>query len=540
VTLRLFFRRYWRIFLVALLGALVAFAASFAVTPTYTSSTRMLIQGRSTSLLSSTGTPLQSQPGINEVDAAKTLSQTEAGLVSSREVATMVVDQLHLDAPKPAKHGPIHWLEGAAASTYAHVRAWITSGFYKQPARREKAIQTTQAGIKGSDVAPSGGADTGQPDSYILDISASAETAAQARAIANAAADSLMTISQQRFTADSKSYAAQLGAQLTNAKAALLADNKAVAAYEAAHGITSLDQQLVQQVQNQGTLQGQVVAANAKVKGDQQTVGSLQGTLAAIDPNTTSQQGITTGRSETNIDTTAANPVYQDVQQQLVTAQATLQADQATAASLQQQLDAKPSDSLNVAQAQLLSLEQAVTADNANVQTLAAGLSQANANIQVSPIDLNRVGDADLPTYPTSPKRYLYLLLGLLIGALAGGGLTYLARRRALSGEGGGDDDDTVDPDQLRTSELDLRDEPLPQREPVPVGARAGNGGGNGTPGNGNGNGSPGNGNGSPGNGSPFNEGTADNGTPSVFARASDHAVDGIDGPDDVEEPRSS
>ena len=44
VTLRLFFRRYWRIFLVALLGALVAFGASFAVTPTYTSSTRMLIQ----------------------------------------------------------------------------------------------------------------------------------------------------------------------------------------------------------------------------------------------------------------------------------------------------------------------------------------------------------------------------------------------------------------------------------------------------------------------------------------------------------------
>ena len=60
----------------------------------------------------------------------------------------------------------------------------------------------------------------------------------------------------------------------------------------------------------------------------------------------------------------------------------------------------------------------------------------------MSPIDLNRVGDADLPTYPTSPKRYLYLLLGLLIGALAGGGLTYLARRRALSSDGDEGDDE--------------------------------------------------------------------------------------------------
>jgi hypothetical protein len=150
----------------------------------------------------------------------------------------------------------------------------------------------------------------------------------------------------------------------------------------------------------------------------------------------------------------------------------------------------------------------------------------------VSPIDLNRVGDADLPTYPTSPKRYLYLLLGLLIGALAGGGLTYLARRRALSADG--DEGDGSDaPDQLRTGELDLRDEPLPQREPVPVGAHAGGGGGNGDA---NGGSRTGNGNGHGNGGSP-----ADNAaTTSVFARSSDGAIDGIDGPDDVEEPSSS
>jgi uncharacterized protein involved in exopolysaccharide biosynthesis len=508
VTLRLFFKRYWRIFLVALLGALVAFGASFAVSPSYQSRTRMLIQARSTSLLDSNGQPISAQPGVNDVDAAKTLSQTEAGLVSSRQIAVMVVDQLHLDAPKKAQHGPIHWLEGAAASTYAHVRAWITSGFYKSPTAREKAIQTTQSGIQGSDVAPAGGADTGQPDSYIMDVSASAETASQARDIANAAADDLIAVSQQRFENDSRSYAKALQSQLGQAQAQLAKDNEAVGNYEVAHGITSIDSQLVQQVQNQGSLQSQVVAANAAVQGDKQTVASLQATLQSINPNTTSNQGITTGRSTTAVNTTSANPVYQTVQEQLVTAQGKLANDQASASSLQGQLNANPSTSLTQAQAGLLNLEQQVTADQNSLQSLSTALGQANANIEVSPVDLARVGDADLPTYPVSPKRYLYLLLGLLIGALAGGGLTYLARRRALSGDGEGGA-----PLEPRTGELDLRDEQLPQREPVPVGARSGNGGSNG------GNGAP-NGNGGSNGGS----------TPNVWARSSEI---GIDGPDD-------
>ena len=81
----------------------------------------------------------------------------------------------------------------------------------------------------------------------------------------------------------------------------------------------------MQQIQNQGSLQASsVVAANAKVQGDKQTVASLQATLNALDPNMVQSQAITTGRSTTHVGTTGANPVYQGVQQQLATAQATL------------------------------------------------------------------------------------------------------------------------------------------------------------------------------------------------------------------------
>jgi uncharacterized protein involved in exopolysaccharide biosynthesis len=490
VTLRLFLKRYWRIPLVALLGALVAFGASFAVSPSYTASTRMLIQSRSTTLLDSTGQPISQQPGVNDVDLAKTLSETQAGLASSREVATMVVDQLHLDAPKPAKHGPIHWLEGAAASSYVHLKAWVTAGFFKQADRREKAIQTTEAAITASDLAPSGGADTGQADSYILEINASGETAEQARDIANHAADSLIIVSQEQFTQDSRSYAKALQAQLDDAQKSLAASNQAVSDYELAHGVSSLDEQLVQNVQNQGSLQAQVITAQAAAQGDKETVASLQRTLATIDPSTASNQAITTGRSTTQVDTTQANPVYQSVQGQLTQAQANLARDTASAASLQGQLNANPSSALTQSQAGLLTLEQQVTADQNSVQTLSAGLGQANANVQVTPISLNRLGDANLPTYPTSPKRYLYLLLGLLIGGLAGTGLTYMARRREMP-----DPEDEEQAFGPETGELDLRQQPdSAERRPVPVGATAGTGAGPGG-GNGGGNGH-GNGNG--------------------------------------------
>jgi len=489
VTFKLFLKRYWRIPLVAVLASLLAFAASFAMKPSYTSTTRLLIVEGSTTLLNSSGQPISSQSGsIVDSGMAQTLAETQAGLASSREVATMVVDKLHLDAPKPPQHGVIHWLEGAAASTYAHLKGWVTAGFYKTAPRREKAIQTTESAITGSDLAPSGGStNTGQPDSYILELSVTGETAVKAAAIANAAADALIIVSQQRFAHDSQFYAKALATQLGNANAALVSANQAVSNYEIAHNISSIDQQLVQNVQNSGSLSSDVVTTQATVQGDQQTVASLQATLAATPPTETSDQSITTGRSSTADNTTQANPVYQTIAGQLAQAQATLAADSAKASSLQSQLQTNSSAALTQSQAGLLDLEEQVTADQNSVQSLSTSLQQANANVQISPVELSRLGTADLPTYPTSPKRYLYLLIGLLLGALAGCWLTYLARRRLQPVDPYEEEVPSMD----ETAELDLRGTTLPTRQPVPVGANspnlAGAGNGNGDHPNGNG-----------------------------------------------------
>lgn len=433
--------QYWRIPVVAILAALLAFGISFAVKPTYTSTARLLIVEGSTTLLNGQGQQLGSQPGSNIVTGslAQALAETDGGLASSREVATMVVDKLHLTQPKHASHGIIHALEGALATTYAHIRAWITAGFYRNQAPREKAIQNTEKAITGADLAPNGGPDTGQADSFILALSCKGTTSLNAQEICNAAANALVTVNRERFESESRSYAAALGKQLNQANASLASANQAVSQYEVANNISSVDQQTVENVQNAGSLAAQIRTEQATVEGDRQTVASLQASLGGTPTTTSTNQNITTGRSTTADNTTQANPVYQTMEEQLGQAQATLASDSAKLSSLQSQQGTGSSAQLTRAEAHLLDLEQTVTADQNTVQSLSSALQQANANVAVSPVSLSRLGRADLPNYPSSPKRYLFLILGLILGALAGAGLTYLARsRRQPDGDGTG------------------------------------------------------------------------------------------------------
>ena len=72
----------------------------------------------------------------------------------------------------------------------------------------------------------------------------------------------------------------------------------------------------------------------------------------------------------------------------------------------------------------------------ANLRELTATLQQAKSNSAQGAVDLSRLDAASEPSYPMKPKRYIYLALGLLIGALAGAVLTARAattpdRRRA-------------------------------------------------------------------------------------------------------------
>src|SRR5579859_5528594 len=125
-------RHWWRVPAIGLLAAIIAYLASFAVPATYGSATKLLIRGRDTTVLSSTGQDLTNQPGVVDSTLAKALSETQSALLGSRTVAEQVVDRLHL-ADKPNETGVVHALKGALAGTIKRTRAYLTHGFYKEP-----------------------------------------------------------------------------------------------------------------------------------------------------------------------------------------------------------------------------------------------------------------------------------------------------------------------------------------------------------------------------------------------------------------------
>ena len=486
MTTKLFFKRYWRVPVVALLGALIAFGGSFMLEETYTSSTRVLIRGLDANLTTTPGAPT-TQTGQVDATGSRSFAETQAGLASSREVAERVVDQLGLDQPKPDSGGPLHTLAKGAAWTYSHVRAILTFGFYKEAERREKAIGTVQGAVSAHQLGTTSGGATGQPASYVLEITANGTSPNEARDIANASADILVDLSNERYATDSANYIASLEGQLDQSNKDVATAADAVAAYKGSHNISAIDEQLVGNAQSAQSLTDQIRATTNDIAADQGTVASLQASLAATDPTAGTQSSIITGRSTTGQDTTAPNPVYQELQTQLATAQAKQKADEQKLGSLQSQVGGEAPTQLTADQSGLLQVQQQLALAQDNQKTLNSNLLAAKTDASSGKVDLTRISVASLPTYPSSPKRYLFLLLGLLVGGLAGGGLTWLAQRRKPSGDA--DDDDDLDPRdrELLDNDVDLRSHELNgagTREPVGAGsgpsAGGSGGGGNG------------------------------------------------------------
>ena len=75
-------------------------------------------------------------------------------------------------------------------------------------------------------------------------------------------------------------------------------------------------------------------------------------------------------------------------------------------------------------------------------------------------VELTRLDSAAAPAYPSEPKRYIFLALGLLLGALAGWWLTMWQRPARLVAGGAADGGDSVgiDADGLDSAGTDPGD----------------------------------------------------------------------------------
>ncbi len=471
---------YWRVYVVAILGGLIAYLGSYAISPTYTSTTRVLLRGRETTLLSSTGQNLSGQPGVIDSTLATALGETQSAVVSSTAVSEAVVDKLHLDAPKATDDGVVSKIKGGVAGTIKRTKAYLTHGFYAEPSTRDAAVTEVQGGLTATPLK----------DSYVLELTGSADTAQGAADVTNTAADVLVAMSAARYQDEANRNRDFLGEQVKRTETEV---NDAAAAkrnYEEQNGVTSVQSSLDDSSASRTKVEDDLRAAGVDLSGLQAQLDTVNAQLAATSPTIDGASKIVTGRSDTSIVTTQQNATYESLQVDKNRLEGAIAGAKARQQTLQGVLAGDPNSALSAQAAGVEQLDQRLTAAQKTYQDVNTQYQNAVLTAQHNNIEITRIDTAQVPTFPVSPVRYNYLFLGLLCGALAGAGLTWLRHRgEAVDAEGaepsvaGGSDRRSYDPDPYTDP---TQQETLDITTPVTVGVGAGvghgagNGGGNG------------------------------------------------------------
>jgi uncharacterized protein involved in exopolysaccharide biosynthesis len=434
-------RRHWRIIAVAALGALLAFVCSFIVSPTYQASTRLIIHGRDAGFLSSSGQSSSSQTNITDSSQAKALADTYGSIATSRSLATSVVNDVHLDRTS-GNSGLFGPLRSAASWVYRCTRAFLTSGFCASVNQREKAITSVLDGTVAQQLGTTAGSTAGQPGAYILEITASGDSGARAQATANAVADELVKASAALVAKSGRDYIDRVQTQLTAARKDVDSKAAVVTTFENANSVSVADQQAVVTATAYDNLRADLASARADLAEAQAQLDSINASLAHTSSTTSSGQTIDTGRSGTNITTDQTNPVYSDLLTSRSQTEAKISGLDARIPVLEGQVANGSPTNLSGTLADLANLQADLTAAQSNRDTLNSDLAAARAQAGTAVPDLTRLDSAGRPDYPVSPKRYLYLLIGLLLGGLAGSGLSWLEERRGTPGPAEEDGDD--------------------------------------------------------------------------------------------------
>jgi uncharacterized protein involved in exopolysaccharide biosynthesis len=445
--------RYWRILVIAAVGGVLAFAGSFLVGPTYESSTRLIIHGRDAGFMSSSGQTQTGQPNITDSSLAKALADTYGSVATSRSLAASVVDDLRLDQDADGS-GLVDLLGSGAAWVYRCGRAFVSAGFCADVDPREAAIASVQEGTTALQLGTEAGATAGQPGSYVLEITSSGESGEQAQAITDAVADELVATSAGLVQQNVDAYIKRLEAQLGTAREDVDASAAAVTDFERAHNVSEADQQVVVTATSYDDLRADLSTAQADLADAEAQLESINSSLAGTAATVNSDQQIDTGRSGTSITTNEANPVYSDLLTQRSETEATITGLQARIGVLQGQVADGSPVALSGVLADLANLQADLTSAKDQRDKLTASLADARTQSATAAPDLTRIDSAGRPDYPVSPKRYLYLLMGILLGGLAGGALTWLAERRPAPSDGDGPLDDEDEPNHV--SDLDM------------------------------------------------------------------------------------
>lgn len=316
-------RRFWRIPVAAVLGAILGFGGSFFFGVAYAAKTRVLLHVNNLTLLQTNGSTLTNQGAQSEqATIGQAMAATQGALLGNNVIATKIVKKLHLDK-KENTGGVFNAAKGALSTTIKFTESYLLHGTYKKLSRFDQAVQDTQKGLSAKEVG----------FSWALEVTGRWKTPEKATAIANLAADYLVQAGEKRFQDE----------------------------------VTANTKNLQEQVRLAGEREQKAAADFAA--------------FAVANGIDTSKLGV------------ALTP---DIAQKLAPA----------------------------AQTQFQSLQSEFNTSLAAFTQFQVQYQQAQVYAGVKPVEMTRIDKAVAGVYPVSPKRWLYMAIGIVLGSLVGLGLT--------------------------------------------------------------------------------------------------------------------
>lgn len=412
---------YWKVLVIGIVGAFLAYATSFLFAASYEAQTSLLIRSTAQANLSTASGVNAPTPVVNGTDLSKALTDTQSALLNTTTVAADVVQQLHLAQHPIPSGGVLHKVKQAFKDLYDLFR------YGKVP--HEPLYQAEVANIYNSLSS------TEVTNSYVLQLDAKAGNPKLAAKIANTAANALVKVSDQQFQSQATQFAQELDREL---QAAATGDRNAAASlsnFETAHDVSV-------SVLSNGTASNrgsELSNLDNQIQTDQAKLQAADGQLTSVPETIPTNENIVTGRSSTEITSQTPNPAYAQLQGIIFTLTTTIAGLKEKQAGLKVSLDPKgtltanSSGSTSGLYAQLQELYTASQTASTAYSSLSAEYQQAVVNAAATPVQLVRLDTAQPPAIPVSPDRALYALIGLLFGAALGFILSQRQRRRFLS-----------------------------------------------------------------------------------------------------------
>jgi uncharacterized protein involved in exopolysaccharide biosynthesis len=396
------FRGYWKtIAIVAVAAGVISFMASYLLTPHYSSTTRVLVRARAATILSSKGQDL-SNTQVFDSTLGKPLGQTHAEMLKTRALAERVVADLNLDQ-RPIDQSTYAQVKRGVRKVVRVASDVLVHGYYTEPTRYNGTVSEVYQNLEGKPLK----------DSYIIEVTASADDPILAAAIADSATKNLIALSNERFQKEAARYRDFLKGQVDRAQSQVDTTERAKQQY-------LLDNQIPDDRKNLSIDLRDTTVQLAAIKAQYDEVAQR---LANLSQTESGSQTITTGRSSTTVTSVAQSRMYQDLRSQVTTLASQVAALQARRDSLAGLLGPNPTSLPPAIQAKLTELELARASASDLYNTLRAAYEQAVLNSADSPVEVSQVDAANVPLYPDRPLRYLFLLIGLIVGIAGGTGL---------------------------------------------------------------------------------------------------------------------